>query len=91
MAVQEGSSGFYLAANASKVRKGEKEITRGIRIVFVPCERCGKLLATAIRSLYGLDALKARTSILCSDCTTPAEVYELNKAIGEGLIREVEV
>ncbi len=59
---------------------------RRITIETTHCKRCGKLLATASRSLYGLDTLKAKYGNICQDCITPDELVEMNDAIGKGII-----
>lgn len=53
--------------------------TRRPRIQLVPanCERCGREVYTANRSLFGLDHLKAKWGVLCNVCTTEAEQREM--------------
>ena len=51
----------------------------------VHCVRCDKLLTTTVKSVLGLDRLKAQTPILCSVCATVEEQYAILKAQGEAL------
>jgi DNA-directed RNA polymerase subunit RPC12/RpoP len=52
-----------------------------VRLVQVRCKRCGKEVQAASRSLYGLDALKAKFGVICQDCGRD-EVAGLNEEIG---------
>jgi len=57
-----------------------------ISIITAPCRHCGKPVATASRSILGLDELKARYGVVCSDCITGDEVQTLLIHMGEGII-----
>ena len=59
-----------------------------IRIETTTCRRCGQKLATASRSLLGLDQLKAQWRILCSHCITPEERHNLLIQMGEALAQK---
>ncbi len=58
-------------------------MTARITVRFENCQRCGKRLAVASRSIYGADRLKAQFGILCDGCATDQEKQGLNLAIGE--------
>lgn len=54
------------------------------------CERCGKRIMTASRSLWGLDELKKEYENVCEECATPDEKYKLAIAIGEEIVNSKE-
>ena len=56
-----------------------------VRFTTVYCRRCRKPLSTATRSLLGLDALKDRWGILCSNCITPEERHQMLSEQGQAL------
>jgi len=58
-----------------------------ITIEQTACKRCGKPLATASRSILGLDRLKARLGSICSDCTTEDEKQEMLRAMAGAIIK----
>lgn len=50
---------------------------RKISFLQTKCERCGKGLVTASRSLWGMDKQKKEFGVVCSSCTTKKESNEL--------------
>lgn len=57
-----------------------------INIVHAPCKRCGKMLAMTDRSIYGADDAKKKYGGICSDCITPEERAEIEKAIAGSIL-----
>lgn len=57
-----------------------------IIIIATHCERCGKPIHTASRSVLGLDGLKARLGNICSQCIGTDKEHELHMAIGGSII-----
>ncbi len=43
------------------------------RLIETTCRRCGKVLYTGNRSLYGFDKEKAELDRICKDCINPEE------------------
>lgn len=52
----------------------------------VLCPRCGKQVATLNKSLYGLDAAKAKYEGLCSGCVTAEEEREIIEIQARGIM-----
>ena len=46
-------------------------------ITKAPCKRCGRVVTTLSKSLYDLDNLKSEFGIVCKNCVTSEEEYEL--------------
>ncbi len=57
-----------------------------IQMITAPCKRCGNPVTTASRSIYGLDRQKAEFGVVCSNCATPEEKYDINMQIGKGIV-----
>ena len=57
-------------------------------ITYTNCKRCGKPLATASRSIMGLDKLKERLGSICSDCITPEEEQEMLNAMASAILKK---
>ena len=53
-----------------------------IQVYTVKCRRgCGKTLATANRSIWGVpDSIRQKYQGICEDCMTPDEMNELQSA-----------
>ena len=58
------------------------------RLIEAPCQRCGKVVTTARRSLLGLDAIKRRWGVLCQGCFTLEEERQLLKEQGEAIVQQ---
>jgi hypothetical protein len=54
-----------------------------IRIIQTACRRCGAPVATASRSVWGLDALKAKLERICEACMTPEEQDAMLREMGQ--------
>lgn len=52
-------------------------MAKKISFLKTKCERCGKELVTASRSLWGMDKQKKEFGVVCSSCTTKDESNEL--------------
>lgn len=50
-----------------------------IGILTTSCQRCGRPIATASRSIIGADAAKAQFDRICSRCITPEEEKEIRR------------
>ena len=59
--------------------------SRRIELVLAPCKRCGRLITTTSRSLYGLDSLKAQVGVICQTCASSEEQLEIAHNIGKAL------
>jgi len=59
-----------------------------IHIITVSCKRCGKQIAAANRSLYGLAQLKAQYGSICQTCITDDERHELLETMGTGILNQ---
>lgn len=57
-----------------------------IAILTVHCKRCVKEIATASKSLYGLDNLKDNVGYICQSCASLDEKQIINQMIGEGIL-----
>jgi hypothetical protein len=63
-------------------------MSKKISLLKTKCERCGKELATASRSLWGIDKLKERFGAVCSACITQEESAELIHSMGKAIQRD---
>ena len=53
------------------------------------CKRCGKVLHQLVKSISGVgDALIERLGGICSECITPEEAVELEKAVLDAMLRK---
>ena len=62
-------------------------MAKKISLLKTECERCGKELVTASRSLWGIDKLKEEFGVVCSSCTTKEESTKLIHSMGKAIQR----
>ena len=58
-------------------------MSKKISFLQTKCERCGKALVTASRSLWGMDKQKEEFGIVCSSCITKKESTGLLHSMGK--------
>lgn len=58
-----------------------------ISLIKTKCERCGKEMVTASRSLWGMDKKKQEFGVVCSSCITKGESAELIHSMGKAIQR----
>ena len=76
--------------NKSCILKNILERKRPIQIILSKCRRCGKPLATASRSIWGIDpAIRQKYQLICDKCLKPEEKKELEQASVEAVKRNI--
>jgi len=60
-------------------------MAKKISFLKTKCERCGKELVTASRSLWGIDKQKEEFGVVCSSCITKEESTDLIYSMGKTL------
>lgn len=58
-----------------------------LKLLKVECQRCGKPLYMANRSILRSPQLKVVCGILCSDCATPEEKHKILNDQGLALLK----
>jgi len=59
------------------------------KLIPTTCPRCKKEVYTGNRSLYGADQARAKYKGICSDCITPEEHAEIEKAVTAAVLNTI--